>query len=342
MSNNELHMKAAMEKSEVGPMRILVTGGAGFIGSNFVQHLFTKNSSIEIWVVDNLNYRGNLENFPSVIWNSPRFKFIYGDICNERLMVRLMSQVDQVVNFAAWSFVDKSFDNSADFVRSDVEGVRCLMEALRVSTSCKKFVHISTSEVYGTALISPMTEDHQLDPCSIYAASKCGGDRLAKAYWITHNLPIVIVRPFNNYGPNQYTENWIPKVITSVLSDSSIPLFGDGSAKRDWLHVKDNCAGICKALSIGKPGEAYNLCTGVATSTRDLMQKICDLLPTYDVKIVEQPSRPGEVKIHCGSSEKARRDLAWTPEYTLDQGLEKTVEWYVNNKEWWVRRGMNL
>ena len=321
-------------------MKILVTGGAGFIGSNYVRHLFDTTGD-EVWVIDSLNYRGCLENFPSGIWNSPRFKFIYGDICNERLMIKLLRQVQRVVNFAAWSFVDKSFDNSSDFVRSDVEGVRCLMEALRISDTVEKFVHISTSEVYGTSKTSPMTEEHPLDPCSIYAASKCGGDRLAKAYWITHGVPVVIVRPFNNYGPNQYVENWIPKVITSILSGRPIPLFGDGSAERDWLYVEDTCEGISQAFSHGMPGEVYNLATGVSTSARMIAHRINALLPEHVFKINNCPPRPGEVEKHLGSHSKAMTELLWIPRHTLEMGLQKTVAWFVDNKEWWQRRSID-
>jgi len=321
-------------------MNTLITGGAGFIGSNYVRYLYS-NTEDQITVVDNLNYRGCLENFPLDIWNSPRFKFVYGDICNERLMIKLLGEAEQVVNFAAWSFVDKSFDNSADFIKSDIEGVRCLMEALRLSDTVEKFIHISTSEVYGTALTRPMTEDHPLDPCSIYAASKCGGDRLAKAYWITHGLPVVIIRPFNNYGPNQYIENWIPKVITSILSGRPIPLFGEGTAKRDWLYVKDTCRGISKALDRGKPGEVYNLATGESTSTYTVALKVTKFLQDHVYRIDNIAARPGEVSEHIGSYEKATNELGWSPKYTFEMGLEETVEWFISNKQWWQRRSVD-
>jgi len=329
-------------------MKILVTGAAGFIGSNFIEHIFD-NTDFEIVALDCLNYRGNLENFPPRVWTSPRFRFVYGDICNEILMLKMLKDVDYVVNFAAWSFVDRSMENSQDFVRSDVEGVRCLMEALRNSDSVRRFIHISSSEVYGTNTsigLGGMRETHQLDPKSIYAAAKCGGDRLARAYYLTHNLPLVIIRPFNNYGPRQFVENLIPRTISNIFTGKTIPIFGSGFAKRDWLHVRDTCRGLMMAITHGKIGEVYNLCTGVATSTSDIVKNIIGITDEYPepfTAVIEHlQARPGEVEEHRGSCDKARMELGWTPTIDLMTGLEKTVDWFYQNMGWWNTRYMHI
>lgn len=323
-------------------MKILVTGGAGFIGSNFVRHILSNYPDYQVLVLDAMTYAGNLENFPDEVWNNPRFFFWQGQVQDRSAVERLVSQVDAVVHFAAETHVDNSIYqyNTDDFVDTDVKGTQILLDAIR-HYPVERFVHISTSEVYGTALTPQMTEDHPLNPRSPYASAKCGADRIVYSYVCTFGIPAVVIRPFNNYGPNQHIEKFIPRVITSALQDKRFPMHGNGRSSRDWLYVEDTARGVAAALhaDINKiKGEAINLATAIdidiyaiATHILKLMGKPLDLMDYVE-------DRPGQVDRHTGSNGKAKELLGWAPEVTcLEDGLQRTVDWYTNHPEWWKK-----
>jgi dTDP-glucose 4,6-dehydratase len=334
---------------------ILCLGGAGFIGSNFVDYIF-KNTDWNITVVDLLNYRGRLDNFSDEVWREhlnyingkkdSRFRFIYGDICDFHLMNKLFKENEYVVGFAAESHVDRSIFSSAPFIRSDVEGVQILLDVLKQNKHIEKFIHFSTSEVYGTAQYEPMDEQHPLLPASPYAASKCGGDRLIYSYQNTFDVPTTIVRPFNQYGPQQHAENLIPKCITSILNGKKIPIFGNGEAMRDFVFVKDTCEAILTLLNADNneiKHKVFNIATGIATSTLDIARKIVKYMgQTEDECISFVDSRLGEVNKHIGCNKKMKSVFNWETKTTLDCGLLLTIEWYKSHLPWIANRKMYI
>jgi dTDP-glucose 4,6-dehydratase len=316
--------------------RVLVTGGAGFISSNFIRHLLDA-TPYEVVTLDALTYAGNLENLADVM-SHPRLSFVHGDIRDTALVRELVEGVDVIVNAAAESHVEKSIEHGAsEFVTTNVEGTQILLDAIRV-TPVERFILISSSEVYGTAESAPMDEEHPLKPRSPYAATKAGADRLAYSYWTTYDLPIVIVRPFNNYGPRQHPEKVVPRFITQALADEPLTIHGDGHASRDWLYVADDAEAI--ELVIEAPierlaGEVLNVATGIDISVNDIAGLVLEVLGKPAELRSHVPERLGQVDRHIGSTEKAARLLGWQARTTFEDGLERTVAWYRDNEAWW-------
>jgi dTDP-glucose 4,6-dehydratase len=318
------------------PKRVLVTGGAGFISSNFICHLLEATEH-EVVTLDALTYAGNLENLADVM-SHPRLSFVHGDIRDAGLVRELVGGVDVIVNAAAESHVEKSIEHGAsEFVTTNVEGTQILLDAIR-ATPVERFILISSSEVYGTAERAPMDEEHPLKPRSPYAATKAGADRLAYSYWTTYGLPIVIVRPFNNYGPRQHPEKVVPRFITQALADEPLTVHGDGHASRDWLYVLDDAEAIERVIEAPlEPlaGEVINVATGVDIAVSDIARMVLDTLgkPSDLVRHVDE--RLGQVDRHIGTTEKAERLLGWKARTSFEQGLERTVAWYRDNEAWW-------
>jgi dTDP-glucose 4,6-dehydratase len=312
---------------------LLVTGGAGFIGSNFIRRVLGRHPGARIVNLDKLTYAGNLENLRDVEAD-PRYEFVHGDIRDRDLVTRLFLRVQGVVHFAAETHVDRSIVDAGEFILTDVHGSFVLFEALRTSPHVAFFVHISTDEVYGSRDEGFFRETDPVAPSSPYAASKTGADRLAYAYHVTYGLPIIVVRPSNNYGPFQYPEKFIPLFVTNALEGKTLPLYGQGTNVRDWLHVDDNCRAIEVAALRGAAGEAYNI--GAANEVRniDVAGRICDLLgkPRDLIKLV--PDRLGHDRRYAVDWTKIRA-LGWAPETPFDAGLEATVRWYERNRSWW-------
>jgi dTDP-glucose 4,6-dehydratase len=316
--------------------RVLVTGGAGFISSNFIRHLLDA-TPYEVVTLDALTYAGNLENLADVL-SHPRLSFVHGDIRDAALVRELVEGVDVIVNAAAESHVEKSIAHGAsEFVTTNVEGTQILLDAIR-STPVERFILISSSEVYGTAEAAPMDEEHPLNPRSPYAATKAGADRLAYSYWTTYDLPIVIVRPFNNYGPRQHPEKVVPRFITQALADEPLTIHGDGHASRDWLYVTDDAEAIERVIETpieALAGEVLNVATGVDISVEDIAGLVLSVLGKPAELRAHVPERPGQVDRHIGSTAKAERLLGWRARTSFEDGLERTVAWYRDNEAWW-------
>jgi dTDP-glucose 4,6-dehydratase len=316
--------------------RILVTGGAGFISSAFIRHLLHA-TPYEIVSLDALTYAGNLENLAD-IRSHERLSFVQGDIRNEELVRSVVEQVDVIVNAAAESHVEKSIlEGASEFVATNVQGTRVLLDAIRLAP-VERFILISSSEVYGTAETVPMDEDHPLNPRSPYAATKAGADRLAYAYHATYDLPIVIVRPFNNYGPRQHPEKVVPRFVIQALADEPITVHGDGTASRDWLYVEDDAEAIEAVIEADLDtivGEVINVATGEDVPVSRIADLVLELVgkPASLKEFVDE--RPGQVRRHLGSTEKAERLLGWRARTSLEDGLAKTVAWYRENEAWW-------
>ncbi len=316
--------------------RVLVTGGAGFISSNFVHHLLS-STPYDVLVLDALTYAGNVENLADVI-DHPRLTFLEGDIRDAALVGDVVANVDVIVNAAAESHVEKSIrDGASEFVTTNVEGTQILLDAIRVAP-VERFILISSSEVYGTAERAPMDEEHPLNPRSPYAATKAGADRLAYSYWTTYELPIVIVRPFNNYGPRQHPEKVVPRFITQALADEPLTIHGDGHASRDWLYVDDDAEAIERVIAApieSLAGEVINVATGVDISITEIARAVLDVLGKPADLVQHVDERPGQVDRHIGSTEKAERLLGWRARTSFEDGLARTVAWYRDNEAWW-------
>ncbi len=316
--------------------RVLVTGGAGFISSNMIRHLLEQTSH-EVVSLDALTYAGNLENLADVL-SHPRLSFVHGDIRDRALVRDLVGGVDVIVNAAAESHVEKSIeDGASEFVTTNVEGTQILLDAIR-ETPVERFVLISSSEVYGTAEYAPMDEQHPLNPRSPYAGTKAGADRLAYSYFVTYDLPIVIVRPFNNYGPRQHPEKVVPRFITQALSDEPLTVHGDGQASRDWLYVFDDAEAIEAVIEApveDVAGEVLNVATGVDFSVTEVAGLVLSLLGKPSDLRLNVEERPGQVARHVGSTAKASALLGWQARTAFEDGLERTVTWYRENEAWW-------
>jgi dTDP-glucose 4,6-dehydratase len=309
--------------------RVLVTGGAGFISSNFIRHLL-RATPYDVVSLDALTYAGNVENLADVM-SHERLSFVHGDIRDADL-------VDVIVNAAAESHVEKSIrDGGSEFVTTNVEGTQVLLDAIR-EAPVERFILISSSEVYGTAESDPMDEEHPLNPRSPYAGTKAGADRLAYSYFVTYELPIVIVRPFNNYGPRQHPEKVIPRFITQALRDEPLTVHGEGHASRDWLYVDDDAEAIETIIETPIDriaGEVLNVATGVDISVNDIAAKVLDALGRPGAPTVHVDERPGQVDRHIGSTEKMQRLTGWSAQTSFDEGLARTVAWYGENEAWW-------
>src|SRR5918996_1454429 len=316
--------------------RVLVTGGAGFIPSNFIHHLLAK-TPYEVVSLDALTYAGNLDNLSGAM-SHERLSFVHGDIRDADLVRDVVQECDVIVNAAAESHVEKSIEEGAsEFVTTNVEGTQILLDAIR-QAPVERFILISSSEVYGTAEYAPMDEAHPLSPRSPYAATKAGADRLAYAYYVTYELPIVIVRPFNNYGPRQHPEKVIPRFITQALEDRPLTIHGDGHASRDWLYVDDDAEAIEAIIETPidrVAGEVLNVATGVDISVERIAELVLDALDKPRSLKTHVPERPGQVDRHIGSTEKMERLTGWRAQTSFEEGLERTVAWYRENASWW-------
>ena len=319
-------------------MTILITGGAGFIGSHFVRRMINQGNRAVVF--DKLTYAGNLENLKDIREDpktSKQFKFYKGDICNQELVEHILSEegIDTVVNFAAESHVDRSISSASTFIDTDMKGVFVLLEASR-RFKIKKFIQISTDEVYGTAHQGAFKETDALNPSNPYSASKAGGDRLAYAYWVTYRLPIIITRASNNYGPNQHPEKFIPLFITNALEDKKLPLYGDGKQARDWIHVEDHCTAIDFLMMRGKDGEVYNIGGGNERYNIDTACLILDELKKPRSLIEHVKDREGHDRRYALDCTKLM-SLGWKPQIKFENGLKDTIQWYTNNQAWWKR-----
>ncbi len=312
--------------------RLLVTGGAGFIGSNFVRYTLSRYPSYEIVVLDKLTYAGNLANLADVADN-PNYRFVKGDIGDQQLVESLVTEVDAIVNFAAETHVDRSIMDAGSFIHTDVHGTFVLLEAAR-KHRIERFLQVSTDEVYGDIPAGSSLEDDPMRPRSPYSASKAGGEMMVKAYHVTYELPVLITRGSNNYGPYQYPEKLIPVLITNALDGQELPIYGDGQQIRDWLYVMDHCTGIDVVLHHGEVGEAYNVGGGNERVNLDIATQVLELLgkPRSLLRFVKD--RPGHDRRYSLDCSKIRR-LGWEPARNFEEGLAETVRWYVENETWW-------
>ncbi|MCX7974293.1 MAG: dTDP-glucose 4,6-dehydratase [Candidatus Aminicenantes bacterium] len=314
---------------------ILITGGAGFIGSNLIHYLLRQYPEIKIINLDKLTYAGNLENLEDVA-SDPRYEFIRGDICDQNLVQEIFPRINGVIHLAAETHVDRSILDAGQFVLTDVFGTFVLLDALRRSLHVEYFLHVSTDEVYGSRDEGYFREEDALNPSSPYAASKAGADRLAYAYYVTYGLPIIIIRPSNNYGPYQYPEKFIPLFITNALDNLPLPLYGRGTNIRDWLHVEDHCRAIDMVVKYGREGEVYNIGGNNEVPNITVAEMICDFLgkPKDLIRFVKD--RPGHDRRYALDCQKIR-SLGWQPQIPFEEGLRKTINWYIENEGWWRR-----
>jgi len=312
--------------------KILVTGGAGFIGSNFVISMLEKHPDMEVVVLDKLTYAGNMNNLKDVRDN-PRFSFVKGDICDRVTAEKCVKGCDVVVNFAAESHVDRSIEDASAFIRSNFSGVFQLLEACR-KFDVPKFQQISTDEVYGSAASESFDERSRLNPSNPYSASKASADLLVKSYFATYGMPVVITRSTNNYGPRQHVEKLMPKMITNAMQDRKLPVYGDGKNVRDWIHVSDNCDGIEFVMENGKLGEIYNIGGGNERPNIEIVRMILKDLGKTESLIEFVKDRPGHDRRYSLDCMKLRI-LGWVPKINLNDGIKETVEWYRKNEWWW-------
>ena len=318
--------------------RVLVTGGAGFIGSNFIHHILSKRDDYFIVNLDKLTYAGNLENLKSVE-NNPNYVFVKGDIFNRELVNFLFSEyeIEYVINFAAESHVDRSILGSEIFYRTNVVGTDVLLEAAK-NYGVKKFLQVSTDEVYGSLGETGLfTEDTPLSPNSPYSSSKAGADLAALAFHHTYGLPVTITRCSNNYGPYQFPEKLIPLMIINALHNKKLPVYGDGKNVRDWIYVIDHNRAVEMVLENGKPGEVYNVGASNEMQNIEIVKLILEILGKPESLIEFVADRPGHDRRYAIDSSKIQNELGWKPEFSFEQAIRKTVEWYLENREWWER-----
>lgn len=323
---------------------ILITGAAGFIGGTLTRLLFERYPAYRIIAYDALTYAGSIENFTPEMIASPRFRFVYGNVCNTGQVAEAMSEADVVLHLAAETHVTRSIHDSITFVETDVLGTASVAgAAVKHGSRIERFIHLSSSEVYGSCRDDrdAMDEEHPLDPCSPYAGAKNGADRLVHAYWKTYGLPVVIVRPFNNYGPCQHLEKVIPRFITSALLDEPLTVHGAGFSSRDWTHVEDTCEALDLLLHApleNVRGETFNLGTGIDTDVLGIAKMILGILEKPEDLIAWIGDRPGQVELHRADARKARRVLDWKAKTPLEEGLRRTVAWYRDNEHFWRRQ----
>jgi dTDP-glucose 4,6-dehydratase len=313
-------------------MKILVTGGAGFIGSNYVRHVLTTHPGDSVVNLDELTYAGNLDNLRDVERDS-RYTFVQGDICDESRVREVMRGVDAVVHFAAETHVDRSNLGADDFLRTNVTGTFTLLEAAR-ELKVGRFLAVSTDEVYGSIAKGAAREGDPLNPSNPYSASKAAADLLVRAYWTTHRLPVLITRSSNNFGPYQYPEKVIPLFVTNALEGKPLPLYGDGKNVRDWLYVLDNCGAIDLVLRTGRDGEIYNIGGSTEVENIGLTRRILSLLGQPESLITPVADRPGHDRRYALDSGKIKT-LGWAPATSFDTALAATVEWYRAHEAWW-------
>ncbi|MDZ7288502.1 MAG: dTDP-glucose 4,6-dehydratase [candidate division KSB1 bacterium] len=314
--------------------KFLVTGGAGFIGSNYIHYLLRQREEVEIINLDKLTYAGNLDNLRD-IEKDPRYRFVHGDICDARLVNQLMADVEVVVNFAAESHVDRSIGAPDDFIRTDIFGAFVLLEAAR-QHKIRKFIQISTDEVYGSILTGSFKETDPLMPSSPYSASKAGADRLAYSYFVTYGLPVIITRGSNNFGPYQYPEKLIPLFVTNALENKPLPIYGDGKNVRDWIYVEDHCDAIDFLLEHGRDGEVYNIGGANERTNLEITEMILATLKKPKSLMTFVADRLGHDRRYSLDTSKLST-LGWKPKHDFTSALKFTVDWYVKNRWWWEK-----
>jgi len=314
-------------------VEVLVTGGAGFIGSNFVRYALRTHADWHITTLDKLTYAGRRENLHDVMTH-PRHELVHGDICAAAVSAPLVERANVVVHFAAETHVDRSIISAGEFIRTDVEGTFVLLEAARRAAALTRFVQISTDEVYGSVTAGASRETDELKPRNPYAASKAGADRLAYSYWATYQVPVIITRASNNYGPYQFPEKLIPLFATNAIDGIPVPLYGDGRNVRDWLHVADHCRAIDLVLEKGANGEVYNIGGGNEIANVDLTHQILEGLGKPRSLIRPVPDRPGHDRRYCLDTTKLN-SIGWSPQVAFVDGLRDALEWYRANEWWW-------
>jgi dTDP-glucose 4,6-dehydratase len=314
-------------------VEVLVTGGAGFIGSNFVRFALAGHLDWRVTTLDKLTYAGRRENLADVL-DHPRHTFVHGDVADEATAAPLVERAQIVVHFAAETHVDRSISAAGDFIRTDVIGTFVLLEAARRATGLRRFVQISTDEVYGSVPTGASLETDELKPRNPYSASKAGADRLAYSYWATYGVPVIVTRASNNYGPYQFPEKVIPLFATNAIDGIPVPLYGDGKQIRDWLHVEDHCRAIDLLIEQGIDGEVYNVGGGNEVTNVDLTRRILTILGRPESLIERVSDRPGHDRRYCLDTTKLRR-LGWAPQVPFDDGLDSTVGWYRDQPSWW-------
>lgn len=313
-------------------MKILVTGGAGFIGSNFIRWMLQSGQAGDVVNLDKLTYAGNPENLKDLN-GKPGYRFLHGDVADPRAVEEGLKDVDAVVHFAAETHVDRSIRDAGEFLRTNVEGTRVLLEA-SLKKGIRKFIHISTDEVYGSLPEGAASEESPMRPNSPYAASKAGADHLVRAYHVTYGLFTVTLRASNNYGPYQFPEKFIPLLITNALEDEPLPIYGDGLYIREWLFVEDFCRAISLVMDRGEPGQAYNVGSGEHRVNLDVVEALLDKLEKPRTLVRHVQDRPGHDRRYSVDSAKIRK-LGWKPQRTFEQGLDATVRWYRDHSDWW-------
>jgi len=318
--------------------KYLITGGMGFIGSNFIRYMLQKHPDARIVNLDKLTYAGNPENLKDVVKdkrNRDKYRFIKGDICNRKVVDKAMKDCDIVVHFAAESHVDRSIIDAGTFIQTDVFGTYVLLEAAR-RHKISRFVQISTDEVYGHILKGSFKETDALNPRNPYSASKTAADRLAHSFFTTYGLPVVITRSSNNFGPYQYPEKLIPLFVTNLIEGKKVPLYGKGKNVRDWIYVLDNCEGIDIVMRKGKLGEAYNIGGGNELTNIKITQKILDIMGKGKRWIEYVKDRPGHDLRYSLDCRKVKK-LGWGPKTDFADGIKRTVSWYIDNTSWWKK-----
>ncbi|OGL45614.1 MAG: dTDP-glucose 4,6-dehydratase, partial [Candidatus Schekmanbacteria bacterium RBG_16_38_11] len=317
-------------------MQLLITGGCGFIGSNFIKHIIRKYNDYSIINLDLVTYAGNLENLDQ-IKNHPKYTFVKGDIADENLVKEITRNVDAVINFAAESHVDRSIEGPSVFIRTNVLGTQVLLESAK-ENKVQRFIQISTDEVYGS--LGPegyFRENSPLLPNSPYSASKAGADLIVRSYFETYKFPSVITRCSNNYGSNQFPEKFIPLLITNAFEDKEVPVYGDGLNVRDWIHVKDHCKAIDAVLHKGKVGETYNIGGNCEKRNIDIAKLILKKMGKDESLIRFVKDRPGHDRRYAIDASRIRKELGWSPEYNFDQEISETIKWYDENRSWWLK-----
>ena len=322
------------EERRIEDRTLLVTGGAGFIGSNFIHYLLKYYPRCRIINLDKLTYAGNLDNLRDVE-DDPRYEFIHGDIRDREVVNRIIKRVNGIIHFAAETHVDRSILDAGEFILTDVYGSFVLFEALK-NSDVEFFIHVSTDEVYGSRDEGYFKEDDPMCPSSPYAASKAAADRLAYSYWVTYGLPILVIRPSNNFGPYQYPEKFIPLFVSNALEGKHLPLYGKGTNVRDWLYVEDNCRAIDVVMRKGRIGEAYNVGATNEVANIRVAERIVDLLEKPRSLITLVKDRLGHDRRYALDCRKIH-DLGWKPEREFDESLELTVHWYQENIDWWQK-----
>ena len=315
-------------------LNILVTGGCGFIGSNFIRHILENYPDYNIINIDKLTYAGNPDNLKN-LEKKPNYSFVHGDICDKTIVNEVMENVTHIIHFAAESHVDRSIEDGSIFVRTNVLGTYTLLESA-LKHGINRFIHVSTDEVYGSINEGSFNETDMLTPSSPYSSSKAGSDLLAQSYYITHALPVIITRCTNNYGPNQHPEKLIPLFVTNILENKKVPVYGTGQNVRDWIYVLDHCKAVDFILHNGNLGEIYNIGGGTEKTNIEITEKILTILEKDKSMIEYVNDRLGHDHRYSLDCSKLR-ELGWAPEYDFYEALEQTVKWYVENRWWWEK-----